>query len=156
MKLDRYEFKSGEQFLTYEFLSEVPKGKVLKLIQFTLVSQNSLYNLAFGDKNPETGEIDDLVTTDNGDSEKVLATVVGAIYAFCDKFPKSWIYATGSTAARTRLYRMGINKYFEIVQEDFEIFGLTQGEWERFIKGNDYKAFVVQIKNVNLNYEKHT
>lgn len=156
MKLDRYEFKSGDKFLTYEFLSEGPKGKIKKLIQFTLVNQNSLYNLAFGDTNPETGEIDDIIITDNDDSEKVLATVVAAIYAFCYKFPQAWIYATGSTAARTRLYRMGINKYFDIVQEDFQIFGLTQSEWERFIKGKDYQAFVIQRKSLNLDYEKHT
>ncbi len=123
MKLDRYEFKSGDQFLIYEFLSEGPKGKIQKLIQFSLVNQDTLFfNLAFGDKNPVTGEIDDMVITDNGDSEKVLATVVAAIFAFCDKFPQAWIYATGSTEARTRLYKMGINKYFDIVQEDFEIF----------------------------------
>lgn len=156
MKLDRYEFKSGDKFLTYEFLSEGPRGKITKIIQFTLVNQNSLYNLAFGDKNPETGEIDDMVITDNGDSEKVLATVVAAIYAFCDKFPHAWIYATGSTEARTRLYRMGINRYFDLVHEDFEMFGLTQNEWEHFIKGKDYQAFVVQRKILNLGYEKHT
>ena len=119
MKLDRYELKSGDKFLTYEFLSEGPKGKIQKLIQFSLVNQDTLYNLAFGDKSPESGEIDDMAITDNGDSEKVLATVVAAVYAFCDLFPKAWIYATGSTAARTRLYRMGINKYFDIVQADF-------------------------------------
>ena len=137
------------------FLSQGPKGKIQKLIQFTLVNQHNLYNLAFGDRNPETGEIDDMVITDNGDSEKVLATVVAAIYAFCDKFPHVWIYATGSTEARTRLYRIGINKYFDIVQEDFDIFGLTQSEWERFIKGGDYQAFVIQRKILNLDYEKH-
>lgn len=150
MKLDRYEFKAGDKFLTYEFLSEGPKGKIQKLIQFTLVSQNSLYNLALGDKNPETGEIDDMVITDNGDSEKVLATVVAAVYTFCSQFPQAWIYATGSTEARIRLYHMAINKYFEIVQKDFEIFGLTQSEWEHFIKGADYQAFVIQRKNLTF------
>lgn len=147
MKLDRYEFKSGDTFLTYKFLSEGPKGKIQKLVQFTLINQeNQFFNLAFGDKNLKTGEIDDMIITDNGDSEKVLATVVSAVYAFCDKVPKAWIYATGSTAARTRLYKMGINKYFYIVQEDFEVFGLAENEWERFIKGKNYQAFVVQRK----------
>lgn len=141
--------------MTYEFLSEGPKGKVQKLIQFSLVNQDtSFFNLAFGDKNLETGEIDDLVITDNGDSEKVLATVVSAVYAFCDKFPKAWIYATGSTEARTRLYKMGINKYFDIVQEDFEIFGLTENEWEPFVKRKNYQAFVIQKKiKKNLKFE---
>ncbi len=117
------------------------------MIQFSLINQDNLFfNLAFGDKNSETGEIDDMIITDNGDSEKVLATVVSAVYAFCDKFPQAWIYATGSTVARTRLYKMGINKYFDIVQEDFEIFGLAENEWERFIKDKNYQAFVVQRK----------
>ncbi|MEJ7739701.1 MAG: hypothetical protein WKF97_19930 [Chitinophagaceae bacterium] len=102
-----------------------------------------------------TGEIDDKTITDNGDSEKVLASVVAAVYAFCDRFPKVWIYATGSSAARTRLYKMGINKYFDTVQADFEIFRQTQSEWERYIKGKDYQAFVIQRKNLNLDNEKH-
>ncbi|MFY7789008.1 MAG: DUF6934 family protein [Thermoflexibacteraceae bacterium] len=37
-------------------------------------------NLGFGDKHPITGEIDDLAVTDNGDSEKVLATVAATVY----------------------------------------------------------------------------
>ena len=89
----------------------------------------NLYNLAFGDKHINTGMLDDQIITDNGDSEKVLATVVSAIYAFADRYPECWIYATGN-AARTRLYRMGINKYFEIVIADFEIMGESRNEWE--------------------------
>ena len=90
----------------------------------------NLYNLAFGDKHLNTGKLDDQIITDNGDLEKVLATVVSAIYAFADRYPECWIYATGSNAARTRLYRMGINKYFEIVIADFEIMGESRNEWE--------------------------
>ncbi len=94
-----------------------------RLFSFLLFSKRNLINnLAFGDKNHLTGEIDDRIVTDNGDSEKVLATVVAAVYSFCDHFPDVWIYATGSTAARTRLYKMGINKYFDVVQADFENF----------------------------------
>jgi len=148
MKLDRYELKSDDQLTTFDFLSEGPKGKIEKLIQFSLVNQNDLYNLAFGDRNLITGEIDDGIVTDNGDSEKVLATVVAAVYAFCDKVPQAWIYATGSTAARTRLYRMGIHKYYDIVKNDFEIFGQTQNEWEVFEMGKEYQAFVVQRKKL--------
>ncbi|MEI9956029.1 MAG: hypothetical protein WDM90_06920 [Ferruginibacter sp.] len=150
MKLDRYELKSDEDLTAFEFLSEGKKGQVEKVIQFSLVNQNNLYNLAFGDKNLFTGEIEDKVVTDNGDSEKVLATVVAAIYAFCDKFPDAWIYATGSTSARTRLYRMGINKYYDIVEIDFEIFGQLQSEWQRYEKGKDYEAFVIQRKNLKF------
>ena len=150
MKLDRYELKSDDPLTTFEFLSEGPTGKIEKIIQFSLVMGDNLYNLAFGDKNQLTGQIDDKVVTDNGDSEKVLATVVAAVYSFCDHFPDAWIYATGSTTARTRLYKMGINKYFEIVSEDFEIFGQAESEWEPYIKGKEYQAFVVQRKKTKF------
>jgi len=64
-----------------------------------------------------------------------------------DRYPNSWIYATGSTESRTRLYRMGINKYYEIVVQDFEIMGEYRNEWERYEFGKDYQAFAVHRKN---------
>lgn len=150
MKLDRYEIKSDELKTTFEFLSEGPKGKIQKVIQFSLVNEENLYNLAFGDKDLGTGEINDRAITDNGDSEKVLATVVAALYTFCDKFPNAWVYATGSTAARTRLYRMGVTKYYDIVEADFFIYGQVLSEWESFEKGKTYEAFVVHRKNLKF------
>jgi hypothetical protein len=148
MILDRYELRAGKNLTIFEFLSEGKKGKISKLIQFQQMNIENLYNLAFGDKNLETGELDDKVITDNGDSEKVLATVVAAIYAFADSYPESWIYATGSTTARTRLYRMGINKYFKIVAADFEIMGESRNEWEWYEFGKDYQAFAVHRKKL--------
>jgi len=106
----------------------------------------NLYNLAFGDKNVATGEVYDQTVTGNGDAEKVLATVVAAIYAFADKYPDAWIYATGNTEARTRLYRIGVNKYFDTVREDFEIMGEYQNEWEWYEKGKNYQAFAAHRK----------
>lgn len=146
MKLNRYELKAGRNLTTFEFLSEGRKGKVIKVIQFQPMNIPNLYNLAFGDENLETGELDDKVTTDNGDAEKVLATVVSAIYAFADQYPHVWVYATGSTEARTRLYKMGINKYFDIAETDFDIMGEQQNEWEWYEKGKDYQAFAVRRK----------
>ena len=39
---------------------------------------------------------------------------------------------------------MGITKYIDEVQQDFEVQGLLNGEWEYFVKDNDYTAFVVK------------
>jgi len=150
MQLDRYELKAGNNLTTFEFISEGPKGKIFKLIQFTHTNYSDLYNLAFGDKNSETEEIDDIIISNNGDSERVLATVVSTLYAFTDKYPNAWVYATGSTKARTRLYRMGISKYLEEAKNDFEIFGQIHSEWEPFVKGTDYEAFVVRRKLINF------
>ena len=44
-----------------------------------------VYNIAFGDKDNTTGNIDDTIISNNGDSEKVLATVAATVYAFIDK-----------------------------------------------------------------------
>jgi hypothetical protein len=146
MKLDKYQLKTGGNLTTFEFTSEGSKGKIIKLIQFQKMNLPNLYNLTFGDLNSLTGNLNDKVVTDNGDSEKVLATVVAAIYAFTGQYPDAWVYATGSTISRTRLYRIGINKYFEIVDSDFDIMGEQQSEWEWYEKGKDYQAFAVHRK----------
>jgi hypothetical protein len=150
MKLDRYELSAGQNLTAFEFLSEGRKGKIIKVIQFQQMNFKNLYNLAFGDKNLVTGQIDDKVVTDNGDAEKVLATVVSALYAFANQYPNAWVYATGSTAARTRLYQIGINKYFDIVAVDFEIMGEHLNEWEWYKKGKNYQAFAVKRKNTTF------
>ncbi len=146
MKLPRYELSAESSLMVFEFKSEGPKGQIPKLIKFSETTLNGFFNLAFGDKNITTNEIDDTVVSNNGDSELVLATVVSAVYAFTDTYPNTWVYATGSTKARTRLYRMRIAKYIGEVKEDFIVFGMLDGEWQEFEKEVDYTAFVVRRK----------
>ena len=88
--------------------------------------------------------------SNNGDSEKVLSTVVSCVYAFTDYYPNSLVYATGSTKARTRLYRMGITKHLNAVNKDFYIYGLRNYEWEIFEKEIEYDAFIAKRKNRNF------
>ena len=151
MKLPRYELKAEKSLMVFEFISEGTKGVIPKMIIFSETSLNGVYNLSFGDKSTETEEIDDTVVSNNGDSEKVLATVVSSIYAFTENNPEIWIYAMGSTKARTRLYRMGITKYYDEVIQDFEIFGFIDGEWVDFKKDIDYIAFIVKRKKYENN-----
>lgn len=129
-----------------KFTSEGPKGQISKLIKFSETALKGFYNLAFGDKNLETGDIDDTIVSNNGDSDQVLATVVSAVYAFTELKNQAWVYATGSTKSRTRLYRIGISKYFDEVKKDFIVFGMLNGEWKEFEKEVDYTAFVVKRK----------
>ncbi len=147
MNNSKYPLRAGEKLSTYEFVSEGPKGKIDKIIQFTLTNYFDLYNLAFGDKHKITGQINDKSVSNNSDSEMILATIVSAVYTFTDIHPEAWIYATGSTQSRTRLYRMGITKYLEEAKRDFEIFGQVDKNWEPFKKNTEYKAFLVKRKN---------
>ena len=139
--------------MSFEFVSEGINGVIHKLVQYKKTNVKDVYNLAFGDKDLATGDIDDLVISNNGDSEKVLATVVATVYAFTDKYPSAIIYATGSTNARTRLYRMGIAKYFTDVTNDFEILGETDDDWEQFKLNTNYNGFIVKRKLTNATIE---
>ena len=146
MKLPKYPLASSDRLMTFEFISEGPKGLIHKLVRYQLTNLKDVYNLAFGDKDYSTGNIDDTIISNNGDSEKVLATVAATVYAFTDKYPAAWIYATGSTKSRTRLYRMGITKFLSEVAEDFEVLGERNEEWETFRKNIEYDGFLVRRK----------
>jgi hypothetical protein len=146
MKQPKYPLKAEADLTIFEFVSEGPKGSIPKLIAFTETNLKDFYNLAFGDK--ETGQINDRVVSNNNDTEKVLATVVSAVFAFTDKYPDAWVYATGSTSSRTRLYRMGINKYFEEVEAEFYIFGEHGDDWLPYEKERDFEGYLVKRKNL--------
>lgn len=155
MKYDCYHLEADDPFTTFYFISEGPKGRIEKVIQFSSFGESLFYNLAMGDIDPITGEIGDFVVTNNGDAEKVLVTIVAAVYEFCKRFSGAWVYATGSTPARTRLYQMGINKYYDIANHDFNLYGETVNGLEPYVKDRSYSAFVVQLKSINSEYEKH-
>jgi hypothetical protein len=146
MKLEKYSLKAEDSFMVFEFTSNGPKGLIPKIIIFSETNLKDLYNLGFGDKDSITGKLNDLAISNNGDSEKILATVVSSVYAFTDQFPNSFIYATGSTRARTRLYRIGLTKYLKEITKDFELYGLHNDQWEAFEKEIEYEAFLAKRK----------
>ncbi len=146
MKVEKYHLKSDNTFTYFEFISVGSNGAIRKMIEFQATSSPNLFNLAFGDKNPETGEIDDLAISNNGDTQKVLGTVVAALYAFFDRNPEAIVYATGSTPARTRLYRMGITKFYEEIQNDFYLYGRFGDKLYIFETGIEYEGFIAQRK----------
>jgi hypothetical protein len=143
---DRYEVEVDDSITLFEFVSEGKNGKIKKLVRYSRTNVKNMYNLGFGDKNEQTGKIDDKVITDNGDSEKVLATVAATIYAFTAQNPKDYVYITGSNEARTRLYRIGISRYYNEISNDFEVRGLQNNAWKPFKPNGNYKAFLIKRK----------
>jgi hypothetical protein len=146
MKYERYELESDKTLMVFEFISEGPKGKIHKVIQYSETNLKDYYNLGFGDKDHKTGGINDTVITNNNDSQKVLATVASTIYAFIEKHPDAWVYAAGSSKARTRLYRIGITNNLVEIKKDFWVYGLKDNQWHEFRKGVDYHAFLIKRK----------
>ena len=146
MELKTYDISEDRKRKSFRFTSTGIKGDVSKLVLYQETSIPNLFNLAFGDYNPITGELDDLIVTDNGDGEKVLATVVSTIYHFYKEHPNAIVYLTGSTPSRTRLYRIAISKYLPVFEEKFEILGELSEGWERFQNNIKYEGFFIKQK----------
>jgi hypothetical protein len=145
---DRYIVKAAADLTSFEFDSIGPRGSIRKVVRYTEINLKGFYNLGFGDKDPLTGFISDLSVTNNNDSKKVLATVAATLYAFTDFHADVTVIATGSTEARTRLYRMGITNNLTKIEVDFIVLGLTEEmEWKRFQKNVTYIAFLVRRKS---------
>jgi hypothetical protein len=117
------------EFDVFEFISKGVGGKILKKIQFTKTQYHSIYNLGFGDKRDD-GTIDDAVDSKNGDRDKILATVAGVVYEYTSVYPERSIIFSGSTDARTRLYRMAISKNYDELNRDFHIFAIVEENGE--------------------------
>lgn len=146
MNIKKYHLKADSTLTYFEFISIGPNGAIRKMIEFQTTSIPGVYNLAFGDKNADTNEFDDLTISHNGDTEQVLGTVTAALYAFFDRKPEALVYATGSTPARTWLYRMGITKFFDEIKQDFHLFGQVGEEMEVFEVGKEYDGFLAKRK----------
>lgn len=124
MDLERYEIESSVDSKYFEFVSSGINGNIVKVVKYVpFPNQEGLFNLGFGDKSIETGELDDLVVSNNGDTEKVLATVAMTVYEFFEEHPSATVYLKGSTSSRTRLYQISISKFIEQISIEFDVYG---------------------------------
>ena len=146
MNLPHYEYLTTD-YSEYEFYSRGPKGNIKKLVIFAKIQEEPvIYNLAFGDADPETGLMNDSVTSNNEDREMVLATVANTINDFCNHYGDHFIYAKGSTPVRTRLYQMGINGIIDNISTDFTVYGIIEDVAYSFEKNVNYEAFLMKRK----------
>jgi hypothetical protein len=150
MNLEQYRYSTNETFLSFEFDSIGPKGKIRKIARFSIENDFGItyFNLGFGDLNEETGESDDLTVSNNRDREKILATVANIVIEFTTHFPDIMVHAQGSTPARTRLYQMGITAHWDEIEPIFHVFGFTNDIWQPFEKNVNYEAFFVLRKKL--------
>jgi hypothetical protein len=151
MNTDYYLLARDEDLAVYYFVSEGSKGRIKKGVFFQLVDEEEqLYNLVFGDWNDETGYLDDLVRTDNRDTQKVLNTVAIAVADFMGRNPEAQPMAKGSTESRTRLYQINILKNLKDISEMYYVEGLKKGCWESFKNGANYEAFLLTRRSLTL------
>ncbi|HWK06702.1 MAG TPA: hypothetical protein VNS58_23870 [Puia sp.] len=146
MHLERYEFKVKDN--RYTFFSQGPKGEIEKAVLYNKLSEyQPLYGLSFGDWKEKVNRIDDRVVTNNGDRQKILATVAATVVNFSMQNPDAFIFAVGSTSARTRLYQMNIASNLTFIHPLFEIEGFIRNNWQSFQTGCNYSAFLLKPRN---------
>ncbi|GAA3975559.1 DUF6934 family protein [Mucilaginibacter dorajii] len=148
MNLKSYPCLIKNDYLDYEFYSEGPNGRIKKAVRFTRMTHEEpiFYNLGFGDVSQETDLIDDNIVSNNDDRDIVLATVAKTVIDFTNIHGNHYVFATGSTSSRTRLYQMGISGLWEEISKDFKVLGFVKGDWQPFQKNVNYEAFLVKRK----------
>jgi hypothetical protein len=147
MNLDHYTYFANGDFLYYTFYSDGPRGKIKKVVEYKRIAEKpSIYNLAFGDQDIETGLVSDVTISDNKDRDKVLATVANTVIDFYTRHGNHHIYIKGSTPARTRLYQMGISRIWNDICADFDLYGLKAGQLQRFQPNVNYESFLFKRK----------
>jgi hypothetical protein len=142
MNLERYPGRADRNKKRFEFISKGPMGNIKKIVEFQKIG-GTAFNLAFGDWDKRNRRIDHHVRSNNGDRDKILATVAFSVIQFLHYYTDASIRIEGQTKARTRLYQMGINKYLDEIRPSYQIKGKEKGHWENFRSGKNYERFVL-------------
>jgi hypothetical protein len=144
--LDKYNYFTNISGFDFEFESIGTKGIIKKVARFTLIESPFIYNFGFGDLDENTGDINDTISSNNGDQDKIMGTLGSIIFDFTTLNSDAQIYIEGTNATRTRLYQMSITKYWNQIDLFFEVYGLKQDKWYLFEKGINYEAFIGRRK----------
>jgi len=153
----KYEVYRNTETTIFEFKSIGPNGEITKVIIFNATQSKEIYNLAFGDlvynEVHKRYTLDDSIITNNGDRNKILATVASSVYIFTEKYPKKMVFFKGSTLARTRLYRRALSINLEELSETFIIFGSIKNELGNvnsvpFKSNGDFFGFIIKRKEL--------
>lgn len=141
-----YQFTSSIEALRYEFTS-VGQRVIRKVIIYQELPFPNAYNLSIGDID-EQDKIDFEVTSDNGDRDTILATIIQTLITFFEIYPQASVFITGSTPSRTRLYQVVIARELGEIQKRFDVLGVTETKTESFSQGKFYLAFVISLKQL--------
>jgi hypothetical protein len=147
MKYESYDaVRIADDLSSTDFISTGKHGERLKRVWFMPSNIENIYNLVFGNLIAED-EVDDFSVNDNGDRNKILATVAQAVNKYTKRYPERMIYFIGSTQSRTRLYRMAIGLNFEDLSLTFDIFAKTTNGIVPFCKNMEVIAFFIKRKS---------
>ena len=147
MNTEIYEYSTDEENLIYGFVSVGSQGTISKIILYETRAYNH-FNLAFGDYDETKLEINDKSVTNNGDTIKVLGTVIETIKDFFQAYPHAILDIRGSTTLRTKLYQKIIRDNLVKIETEFKILAfkddITKPEFPDF--SQEYTSFQISKK----------
>lgn len=144
MKEKFYPLEASDDYLFFWFESCSLGCRIPKIVEYEEI-ETGTFNLAFGDID-NYGRLNDSVVSNNGDMEKVLATVVQTVLTFLEIYPIRRVYFSGNSPARNRLYRAVLSRDIENWSKIFEVDGIVEGERIAFRQGINFEGFIVQRK----------
>ncbi len=143
-----YDFEIVGDAFRFHFKS-IGAKIIPKIIIYQETDMPNYYNLVLADVLPD-GSFDIYVKSNNGDMEKILATVVQTLMVFLAYHPKANICFSGSSETRTRLYQIVLAKEIEKVNPILDILGFRNNRLEAFETNKNYEGFVVSKKKSNI------
>lgn len=120
MNAERYDYTTDNDNLLYAFFSMGKKGVITKVIMYEKTAPNH-YNLGFGDYDHMTDNISDKSVSNNGDTVKILATVIQTIRDFFGARPYALLDVQGSTPIRTKLYQKILRDNWNEIETNFKV-----------------------------------
>ncbi len=135
-------FDTDNDYYIFESIGQ--NGSIFKVVVFSKI-KNNIYNLGFGDYDLQTKAINDKSVSDNGDMIKILATVIEIALKFLSENPMTYIYIEGSTSLRTQLYNRILNRNYDDLINQYEIYGYKNDVIpETFQKNTLYESFLIR------------
>jgi hypothetical protein len=141
-----YKVIASADTLCFDFESVSVNKIIQKQVRFTAFPNvPTLFNMALVDINSD-GTGSDLTVSNNQDMRKVLATVGQCLTIFFKIRPTAVVVFSGSTEARTRLYRVAIAQNLSLMDDVWEVLGFQNDSFEPFAPNQPYKSYAIRLK----------
>lgn len=137
---ETYTFLPSKRKTWFAFQSEGVKGKIVKIVQFSLVNDGK-WNLGFGDWNK--GTVDDHVLTNNQDTMKVIRTIAKIVLDFFTEYPQITLVIEPVDEKRKRFYNLIFQRHYDDMKSQFNIIGLIEKRAEIYSPQKFYDSFEI-------------
>ncbi len=122
MKYEVYrDINTTKDYSEFDFISVGKNGTIHKRIVFEPMQMKGIYSVALLDVD-KNGSIRDDTIGNNGDRDKILASVAYTVEIYLGKYPERWVYFRGNTSGKTRLYRMAVGLNIDELVLKFDIY----------------------------------